>query len=53
MNISLVRVLDIKDGQASLRTERSYTGYEPAADMTVPLSRISFGYQFFPGASSS
>ena len=49
-DIALARVLSIHDGNVVLRTERSYTGYKPAADVTVSLSRISFGYDYLPGS---
>ena len=37
MNISLVRVLSVEDGEVVLRTERSYTGRKDVPDESVPL----------------
>ncbi len=50
MNISLVRVLSVEDGEVVLRTERSYTGRKDVPDESVPLSQVSFGYERRPGS---
>jgi hypothetical protein len=45
MKIALVRVVRVEDGEVVLRTERSYTGEKDTPDESVPLSRMSFGYE--------